>query len=195
MRSRRWIAWLVSAPLAVAGSLAAHQAGFLLAFPEPSVRDARLAATGHGYLDHLSFGLAVAFALALAALAVQALDASRGDRGDRGVARTLFLVPPAAFVVQEVVERLVQSGQHPAGLLGERSFLVGLALQLPFALAAWLVARALLRCAVRLGAWLGRALPADAPGALAAGPQAARAGVLPRDPLVAARPPRGPPLR
>jgi hypothetical protein len=54
------------------------------------------------------------------------------------------------FVVQEHLERAVTDGAFPLHLVTEPRFLLGLALQVPFALCALLVAAALLRAAVRL---------------------------------------------
>jgi hypothetical protein len=54
-------------------------------------------------------------------------------------------------VVQEHIERLIGTGAIPADLVGEPVFLVGLALQLPFALAALLLTRALYAIAFGLG--------------------------------------------
>jgi hypothetical protein len=65
-------------------------------------------------------------------------------------ARLLFLVPPLAFALQEHLERLVHDGSFPLAAAIEPTFLVGLALQLPFALAAYAVAAALLEVADRV---------------------------------------------
>jgi hypothetical protein len=69
--------------------------------------------------------------------------------------------------VQELVEHGVHAGGSPLGAALEPTFLVGLLLQLPFALAALLVARALLALggAIRrlLGATPRLALPGLAP--------------------------------
>ena len=51
-----------------------------------------------------------------------------------------MLLPPIAFVVQEIAERLIHTGHVPWTLPLQPAFLFGLALQLPFALAALLVA-------------------------------------------------------
>jgi hypothetical protein len=70
-------------------------------------------------------------------------------------------VPPLAFTLQEHAERLAQ----PALVVAEPTFLVGLALQLPFAALAWLLARAILRAADVLGAFLAERPPRPRPHA------------------------------
>jgi hypothetical protein len=78
----------------------------------------------------------------------------RGRRPSRPPVRLFTLLPPVAFVAQEHIERLVGSGSIPYDLTVEPTFLVGLALQLPFALAALLLTRAL----YALGFGVGRVL-------------------------------------
>jgi hypothetical protein len=58
------------------------------------------------------------------------------------------LLPPAGFAIQEHLERLIHTGSVPYGASFETVFLVGIVLQLPFALAAYLAARALVTLAV-----------------------------------------------
>jgi len=58
------------------------------------------------------------------------------------------LLPPAGFAVQEHLERLFHTGSIPYATTLETVFLVGVLLQLPFALAAYLAARALVSLAV-----------------------------------------------
>ena len=54
-----------------------------------------------------------------------------------------MLLPPIAFVVQELAERVVHTGHVSWTLVVQPAFLLGLAFQLPFALAALLIAWAL----------------------------------------------------
>ena len=101
------------------GCLAAHSLAYHLV-SNPKER--------HGYL-----AFAPLFLGALAAVAV--VGAVR--RGRTHSPALFALLPPVAFVVQEHVERLQLVATEPA-------FLLGLALQLPFALAALVTARAFL---------------------------------------------------
>jgi hypothetical protein len=156
---------LASLGLAVAGSQAAHAATYRLVAPDAHEREHLLAETGHAYLRLAPLGLAfVSVVVALALLAE-----ARSVRGVAGASRPrvwLFaLVAPATFVCQEVFERLLHDGAFPWGAPLEKTFVVGLALQLPFALTAWLLARLLLHAARALGRLLAARAPARATAA------------------------------
>lgn len=156
---RRLLALLVTLPLVLAGSFAAHQAGFALAAPDAASRGRLLAQTGHAWLSHLPL---VAVALG-SVLAVGSMLAVRAELRDPGAAAArawpYALVAPAAFAAQEHLERLIHSGRLPADLFAEPAFAAGLALQLPVALLAVLAARAVLRSARRLARALGARRP------------------------------------
>jgi hypothetical protein len=126
---RRAFAWVLTLVLATAGTLTAHAIAYTLT-GEP---------TGdvHAYLAH-----APQLLLVLGTLVVGALALTRG-----------VSAPPAwpfpflalgAYAAQEHVERIAHTGELP-WLFTEPVFLLGLALQLPVALAAWALARRLLR--------------------------------------------------
>jgi hypothetical protein len=89
------------------------------------------------------------------------------------------LLPPAAFFAQEFVERLVHTGHASWTIALQPAFLLGLALQLPFALAALLVAWMLDRAARAIGQALSAApaprfsLFVPAPVGVAAAPRVA----------------------
>jgi len=152
---RRLLALLVTLPLVLAGSFVAHQAGFALAAPDAAGRGRLLAETGHAWLSHLPL---VAVALG-SVLALGGLLAVRAELRDPGAAAArawpYALVAPAAFAVQEHLERLLHSGRLPTDLIAEPAFAAGLALQVPVALLAVLAARAVLRSARRLARALG----------------------------------------
>jgi hypothetical protein len=148
---RRGLAWLVAVPLILAGSQAAHVLAYRWVYPEAHVRVLTLASTGHGYLAQLPIALGVGGAIALVSLLVVALDAARGRRARPLPAWAFAVLPPLAFVVQEVLELSLHTGTLAWHAVFAPTFLPGLALQLPFALAAYLAARLLLRVAERLG--------------------------------------------
>ncbi len=156
---RRLLALLVTLPLVLAGSLAAHQLGFAFAAPEAGRRGRLLAETGHSYLAHLPIVLVVL----LTAVAAGGCLAVRAELRDPGAAAArawpYALVAPVAFALQEHLERLLHTGALPLGVVGEPAFLAGLALQLPFALLAVLLARLVLRSARRLARTLGSRRP------------------------------------
>jgi hypothetical protein len=143
-------AWLLSLPLALAGCLTAHGLAYRIVEPDAHQRAHLLASSGHGYLAELRFLAAAGIALVLAGFVRQAALAARGiELG--GPPRVVALVPPLAFLVQEHLERLLHDGTFPLEALLQPTFLVGLALQLPFALLAVALATLLTRTAVALG--------------------------------------------
>jgi hypothetical protein len=177
---RRSLAWLSALPLAAAGSLLAHALAYRLADPEPSRRAAVLDATGHAYLAYAPAALAGCLALVLAALAAHALRGYRGEPAARP-GWPIALVPVLGFALQEHLERLLAWGHLPLGTALEPTFALGLALQLPFAVAALLLARALTSAADTVGRVLARPLPA-ASCRPSAGTRLAVDAVLPRVP-------------
>lgn len=164
--------WLVVAPLATFGVLVGHEIAYALS--RTPYEDL------HGYMAHLP---QVGLLLALLSL----VGASFVERGQRLAMWPFPAVAIAGFVAQEHVERLAHSGSLPF-LLDKPFFLIGLGIQSVVAIAAWLLARLLVRIVrsaePRTGRGLGYAvdppLPAHVP------PICVR--------LPGARRPRGPPI-
>jgi hypothetical protein len=147
---RRLAPWIVAAVLCAAGSLGAHAVGYWLEPSGPS------AAAGHAWLDVLP-ALAVGALVALfASLAVETRAILRRRRTGAVPAWLFLVLPAAAFVVQEHVERAAATAQLPVDTLAQPAVLAGLALQLPFGLAALLAARLLSRAAVAVARRIGR---------------------------------------
>jgi CDP-diglyceride synthetase len=140
---RQCLAWVSTAPLMIGGLLAGHALGYRLAITDAHARADALAHSGHGYLAYAPLALTVCFGLLLAVLVLRGLAAFRGAAGRPAASPTIVLLSPVAFVVQEFAERLIYSGHVPWTTMLEPGFLVGFALQLPFALAALLIAWAL----------------------------------------------------
>ena len=148
---------LVLAPLFVLASLAAHAAAYLAAQPDAAERARLLAGSGHGYLAWTP-GILGAAALALVlAVALRVIGAAYGLAG-RDPRPLVVLVPVAAFAVQETVERAA-AGALSGSFFDQRTFLLGLALQVLFGLVALVVARLLVRGADELGRLLVRRRP------------------------------------
>ena len=152
----RGIVWMLSLPLAAAGWIGAHSVAYALVVPDPDHRAELLSDSGHGYLGAAPLILACAITLIVAGLALAILDGLRGGPRARVPVWPVALVPPLGFAVQEHLERLIELNAFPFGAVLEPTFLVGMALQLPFALAAVTVARVVLA----LGHLMGRALAA-----------------------------------
>jgi hypothetical protein len=146
---RRGLAWALTLPFVLLGTQAAHALAYELVYPQAHVRILR--ATGHGYLTYLPLALALAGAVALAGLCVAALDAARRRPARKLPAWAFALLPPAIFVAQEVLELSLHGGTFGWRALTAPTFMPGLLLQLPIALAAYIAARALLRTAERIG--------------------------------------------
>jgi hypothetical protein len=142
MMNRR-AAWLISLPLAVASWLGAHCFAYWLVSPGAAHQMGLHTESGHEYLGYIpALGL-WALALILAGLVLCVGEALRGHRPAQPPLRLFALLPPVGFAVQEHLERFLGTGGIPHDLVTEPTFVVGLALQLPFALGALLVAYAL----------------------------------------------------
>jgi hypothetical protein len=153
---RRRLAWGLAVPLALAGTEAAHALAYAFVYPQAQLRGLVLAATGHGYLVWLPVALGVAAAAAALTLAAAAVEAARG-RSARDTPPWVFaLLAPAAFAAQEILELSLHTGTLGWRALLAPTFAPGLLLQLPFALAAYLAARLLLRAARAIGCALSR---------------------------------------
>jgi hypothetical protein len=132
-------AWLLGFPLAVLGWLSAHAVAYELVAPGAHERAHLLASSGHGYLEHAPLLAAACVVLVAGGFFLRA----RGRRIRLIPPWALGVLPLVGFAVQEYLERALQSGVIPWGTALEPVFLVGFALQLPFAVVAAFVARAL----------------------------------------------------
>jgi hypothetical protein len=149
------LAWLLSLALAAAGALASHGVAYRIAEPDPELRRHLLEETGHGYLNLDLIGSL------LAALVIVGFAGSVLTGAHRRGAPPLWifaLTPLVGFTVQEHAERMLHAGTLGVNPGLDAAFLVGLGLQIPFALIALLVARALLFAASALAAGLGAPL-------------------------------------
>ena len=156
---RRVSAWLLVVPLMLAGTEVAHALAYRLVYPQAEVRFRVLAATGHGYMSWAPVLVGVAGGLVVAGLISGILDTAH-RRKPRPVPAWMFgLLPLAGYAIQEFVERWLAVGGLPWWMVEQPTFRIGLALQLPFALVAFLLARVLLRVVERVGLALRAARP------------------------------------
>jgi hypothetical protein len=154
--SRRGVVWLLTLPLAIVGSQLAHNVAYRLTTPNEAGRTHELAASVHSYLTYAPAALGICAVLVVLSLAHELgqLLARRSRPPSRPSALSFALLAPGIFVAQEHFERLFHDGVFPLHVVLELSFLVGLVLQLPFAVAAYVLARLLLRAVRSLGRWL-----------------------------------------
>jgi hypothetical protein len=190
---RRLGAWVVAVPVMVAGTEIAHTLAYRIVYPQADVRWHVLAASGHGYTARAPLALGLGFALVVIGLVSLVVDAAR-RRPTTDVAPWAFaLLPLLSFTAQEFLERWVALGSVPWWMVEQPTFRIGLALQLPFALAAYLAARLLLRAGRAIGEAVARRLRRQAGGRMPARHLPAVACVVPRAPFAAGRSVRGPP--
>jgi hypothetical protein len=165
---RRGLAWALTLPLVLLGTQAGHALAYDLVYPQAHARI--LLQTGHGYLSWLPVALALAGSVALAALCVAAADAARGRPARSVPAWAFATLPPATFLIQELLELSLHTGGFGWRAVLAPTFLPGMLLQLPLALAAYAAARLLLRTAERIGRALGQPRILHAPFQLLAAP-------------------------
>jgi hypothetical protein len=152
----------VTLPVALAGIEAAHALANL-GFGSPA-EGAEVFSSVRSGGELLPLAGALALASVLAGVAGRAARPADG----RTPALPFALLAPAGFVALETLESLLHAGTLPAV---SATLVAGLALQAPFALAAYLVARALLRLGDRAGRLLAELRPAPFRLALAVPPR------------------------
>jgi hypothetical protein len=154
MRRRRVAAWLLSFPLMLVGSQVAHVLAYRWVYPNARVRFSELLSTGHAYMASATYAamlLGFVFAAEIVAVGWASVGSLRRRRQRPLPAWAFGLLPVLGFTLQEFLERLLSGASFPWWMVLQPSFRVGVLLQLPFALVAYLVARALLRVADRVG--------------------------------------------
>jgi hypothetical protein len=144
----RALAWLFPLPLVAAVGLAAHALGYRAVAAAPPGHAHSLDGTAHG-AGAWYVCAALCGATALVALAGIALVNARRGTAVRAPLWLVALVPPLGFTAQEELGRLLHTGALTT-LPVEASFLFGLVLQIPVALLALLLVRALLATAAVL---------------------------------------------
>jgi hypothetical protein len=152
---RRLLAALSSIALAVTGAQLAHALAYRLTEPDVHERAHLLSETGHSYLRFTSAGLGLVAAIVVLALVLEVREL-RAANAARPRFWAFAAIAPATFLFQEHFERLLHDGAFPWSAVLERTFLLGILLQLPFALLAYCVARLLLGAARVLAALLAK---------------------------------------
>ncbi len=145
------------APLIACGCEAAHRVLDVLISPGAGAGHELFESSesGSGYVPLL---FAVGVALIIVVLGSYLFGPAR--RGQiRPPAWAFAALPLAGFALQELLESFLAHGHLSWSVLLCREFVIGLALQLPFAAAAFLFARALCRVARALGCLDGNRRP------------------------------------
>jgi hypothetical protein len=141
--TRSRLAWLLSLGLLIGGWVAAHGLAYRIAVPDGAERRHLLEATGHSYLDPAPL-LSLCMTLVALGLIGSLLSGRASALRRHPPAWLVAALPVIGFGLQEHLERFLHDGHAPYAAALEPTFAVGLLLQLPFALAALLLARALL---------------------------------------------------
>ena len=156
MRPRRAAAWLLSLPLMIAGTQVAHVLAYRWVYPNAHIRLIELLATGHGYMvgthGYLPLVLGIVGAVDLVAAGWVFAGSLRRSMQRPVPAWAFALMPLLCFTLQEFLERWLAGAPFPWWMVLQPTFRIGLALQIPFALLAFLAARLLVRAADTTGA-------------------------------------------
>ena len=170
MRSRRAAAWLLSLPLMIAGTQVAHVLAYRWVYPNAHIRLIELLATGHGYMvgtrGYLPLVLGIVGAVDLVAAGWVFAGSLRRSMQRPVPAWAFALMPLLCFTLQEFLERWLAGAPFPWWMVLQPTFRIGLALQLPFAVLAFLAARLLLRAADSAARNVARRRAAPRPVAL-----------------------------
>jgi hypothetical protein len=142
--TRRWF-WLVMLPLVAAGTESA--ASLVDRFAPKRYETVELFSRSNA--SHSVLPLAAALGAAVLLYAVY--SAARNAPSARRLPRSIVVyLPPLAFALQEHAEYVLRHGRVPWTLVIDPIFAAGLLLQIPFAVAAYLVARFLVEVAVAI---------------------------------------------
>jgi hypothetical protein len=156
-RMRRRLPWLLALPVMAAGSLAAHSLSYLFVSARASESGVEVSErASSGDAGYLVLFLGILAATAVVASAARLLLGRPRRRGAELTPWLFFILPPLAFALQELSERLLRAEAFPFHAALEPRFLAGLLLQVPFGLLALLLARLLLRVVERLVRVLAR---------------------------------------
>jgi predicted small integral membrane protein len=166
---KRRAVWLIAIPLMLASSQIGHAVAYRLVYPDARIRWQALVSSGHQYLSYWPLVFGVAGAVMLVGVVASGVEAAR-RRGPQAMPAWGFaLLPLVGFTLQEFAERWLAGSNLPWWMVLQPTFRLGLVLQLPFALLAYLVARLLLRTAERVARALsGHAGAAERVGEVAA---------------------------
>jgi hypothetical protein len=133
---RHRVAWVVCLPLSAIGLVLAHELAWGFS---PHVHEGE---AGHGYFGYAALVAVLAAATALVAALVHLTRAvATGSSPTPYSPRAFAVLPLVAFLLQEHVEHVLRAQELEIAFFVSTPFVVGLALQLPFALLAYVASR------------------------------------------------------
>lgn len=145
------LVWPASLSVCVASWLIAHSLAYRLVASGDEGSGALVERSGHGHLAFSPYLMAVSVTVLVLALG-GAVAAGAAGRARPGVPLAPFvLLPLLDYICHVGLESLQHGGEVSAGAALEPVFLLGLALQVPFALALLLLARTAIAWAEALG--------------------------------------------
>ena len=148
---RRRLPWLLALPLMAAGSFAAHSLSYVFVSARAVEGAGETSKRGSaGSAGYLVLFLGMLAATVVVATAARLLLDRRRQRCSEVSPSLFFVLPPLAFALQELAERLLHAEAVPFQAVLEPRLLLGLLLQVPFGLLALLLSRALQRVVERL---------------------------------------------
>jgi hypothetical protein len=130
------------------GGLVAHALAYELAAAESHAAHASAHPDIHGYFAVWPICAATCGTIILVSLTASAVVRTWAGHPVSAPLWLFALLPPIGFAVQEHAERVLATGAFPQAAALEPTFALGLILQIPFALAAYLAARVLIALAV-----------------------------------------------
>jgi hypothetical protein len=140
---RRCALWLVTVPIVFVGIEGGHAlANATFGAPQETKELFASQSSGSGLVPLLGL---IAFVLVMLGLACRSSFKCWFPGRARSVALPFALLPPVSFALLELVEAAVSHGTVPWSEAVRPTFLFGLVLQLPIALAGYALARLLLR--------------------------------------------------
>jgi hypothetical protein len=172
---RQRVAWALVLPALVGGELLGHSLAYRIVAPNASKREVLLEQTGHAYLAYMHPVFGVCLALVLAALGKRVVAGFRGSPARLIPSWHFALLPSAAFLLQEYIERFAYHGHIVWSTITESAVVVGVLLQIPCGAVVVLLLRVLLRVADRAGRLLAACLRARMPRLRSITPRTKRA--------------------
>lgn len=153
------LAWLLVLPLVALSTQLAHSIAYRIVEPNALERARHLQETGHPSIQLVPLLAVITFVLAVATGGALAYEQARGRAVARITLWAFAVIPLVGYGLQEIVERLATAHGDLSAIISQPTLAIGLALQIPAAIAAYALARLILRAARQLGSFLASLRP------------------------------------